>query len=100
MLPLGMIFTKYGISYLLHADDTQVCIKDPNVTLLKCVEEVKLWVAENLVQLNENKIEIIIFGRTACSQIVNDNLGAWNRVPAGSSKELGASLIFDKDSGL
>jgi len=33
--------------------------------------------AKNHIELNENKMEINIFGHTAGSQMVSDNLGPW-----------------------
>lgn len=56
--------------------------------------------AENLVQLNENKTEINIFGRTASSQMAIDHLGPWKGYLQDQVKNLGvifdSSIIFDR----
>ncbi len=67
MLPLGAIFKKYKISYHCYADDTQFYLSaktdssDSLDVLYNCFEEIKGWMANNFLQLNESKSEIHLF---------------------------------------
>ncbi len=67
-LPLGSIFSKYGESFHLYADDTQLYIPYKHndsksiEVLLACFHEVKICLSHNLLALNENKTEVILFG--------------------------------------
>ena len=67
--PLGIIAQRYGVKYHLYADDTQLYILlDPDNELnfsssLKnlehCIEDIWVWMTENLMSLNDNKTNII-----------------------------------------
>ncbi len=67
-LILGSILRRHGVSFYFYADDTQIYLpikrKDPSAftSLLKCLEEVKLWLGQNLLSLNKNKTEVIVSG--------------------------------------
>ena len=68
MLPLGSIFRKYKLSFHCYANDVQIYLplnpsnNDSVQTLLDCFLEVKSWLAENFLHLNETKTEAILFG--------------------------------------
>ncbi len=68
MLPMGVIFEKYGVSFHLYADDTQLYFPLQHKStellgpLLNCLNELQIWLKQNLLVLNENKTEIILFG--------------------------------------
>ncbi len=59
MLPMGDIFEN------LYADDTQLYFllqhksKELSEHLLNCINELQIWLKQNLLVLNENKTEII-----------------------------------------
>ncbi len=68
ILPLASIFNKYKVSFHIYADDTKINFplkhNDKNVSppLLACLEEFKLLLSSNFLNLNENITEITIFG--------------------------------------
>lgn len=67
MLLLGAIFKRCKILYHCYADDTQFYLpakaegSDSWDTLSDCFEKVKSWMANNVLQLNESKSEILFF---------------------------------------
>ena len=70
--PLGSICIKHHIKYHLYADDQQIhlsfkpseagdkatCIK----RLETCISEIREWMMANMLKLNDDKMELIIFG--------------------------------------
>uniref|UniRef100_A0A8C5I3C7 Reverse transcriptase domain-containing protein n=1 Tax=Gouania willdenowi TaxID=441366 RepID=A0A8C5I3C7_GOUWI len=70
LLPLGEIFKKHGMSYHFYADDCQIYLPiakndhSPLTPLLHCLGDVKAWLAQNFLKLNEGKTEIMAFGCT------------------------------------
>ena len=71
LLPLGHIIKTFkGISYHVYADDIQLyCSFNPdcqddfnlNFTVLnECLSAIKAWLANNFLQLNEAKTEVLI----------------------------------------
>uniref|UniRef100_A0A669B2I4 Reverse transcriptase domain-containing protein n=1 Tax=Oreochromis niloticus TaxID=8128 RepID=A0A669B2I4_ORENI len=78
MLPLGLIFRKYNISFHCYADDIQIYsplksdVSASLQPLFNCLHEVKIWLSHNFLTLNENKTEIIVFGsHTPLDQLTN-----------------------------
>uniref|UniRef100_A0A8C6LWY4 Reverse transcriptase domain-containing protein n=1 Tax=Nothobranchius furzeri TaxID=105023 RepID=A0A8C6LWY4_NOTFU len=65
ILPLGDIFKKHHIDYHFYADDCQLYASvKPNDSLLplvECCNDVKSWLSENFLLLNDAKTEAIIF---------------------------------------
>ena len=69
--PLGQICRKHGIHYHLYADDSQLYISfKPSKPASKeaclhqlegCISDIKLWMANNMLKLNHEKTEFIIF---------------------------------------
>lgn len=69
MLPLGSIFQKHNIPFHCFADDIQIYLplksvcKESVLPLLNCLCDIKSWMELNFLNLNENKTEVIMFGR-------------------------------------
>ena len=71
-VPLGDICRRNGIEFHLYADDTQIYMTfKPSVPMAKeeciakidkCLGEIDVWMSQNLLKLNRDKTEFIIFG--------------------------------------
>ncbi len=75
LLPLRFIFESHKVSYHIYADDTQVYFplksgSDSVSSLLACLEDIKNWMENNFLQLNQNKTEVILFGPSHLLQIL------------------------------
>ena len=72
----GIIAPRYGVKYHSYTDDTQLYISlDPNNDLnysssLKniehCISDIRLWMTQNLLKLNDNKTNIIYLASPHC----------------------------------
>ena len=70
--PIGTICRRHGIDYQLYADDTQVevCINfnvtntsNQEMALKKmeaCVEEIRIWMIQHKLMMNDSKTEFIV----------------------------------------
>ncbi len=65
MLPLVQIVENNNISHHNYADTNLTSPGDygPIQALSKCIEQINDWMCQNFLQLNENKNEMIVFGR-------------------------------------
>ncbi|GAA6092445.1 RNA-directed DNA polymerase from mobile element jockey-like, partial [Tachysurus ichikawai] len=67
MLPLGQLISNHDIQFNFYADDLQIYLPvilsnrsalDP---LHNCLQDIKQWLSQNFLHLNEEKIEYILF---------------------------------------
>ena len=102
--PLGQICRKHGIHYHLYADDSQLYMsfkpskpgsKEMCLHQLEgCISDIKLWMANNMLKLNDEKTEFINFG--TCQQLskisdISIKVGSMKIQPVEECKE---SRIF------
>ncbi len=80
LLPLRKVFDKHGINYHLYADDSQIYFpikygeQSSLESLYNCLADVKCWLANNFLQLNEDKSEFIVLGQKGCGMDSNELL--------------------------
>ena len=70
---LQKIAEKYGLSIQLYADDSQLYISfhpmrptelcDITARINNCLSEIKSWMIENFMKLNESKTELLVMGK-------------------------------------
>ncbi len=105
MLPLGSIFRKHGVAFHFYADDTQIYLpfrkNDPlaMTALSSCLDKVNSWLSQNVLSLNEEKTEVIVFGPSENMKAFNYDLGSLSAFRSSQVQNLGillddTSLLF------
>ena len=71
-VPIGNICRKHQVAFHLYADDTQIYLSfRPSIPsskheciakIKKCIEEIGIWMTQNLLKLNNDKMEFILMG--------------------------------------
>ena len=101
---LGQICSN-KVHHHLYADDQQICLsfkpgpagvqsaQDDCICCMEgCVEEIKNWMARNMLKLNEEKTEFIIFGthpKLKKIQNITIRIGSTNIIPVDHVRNLG-----------
>ena len=71
-VPIGNICRRHQVEFHLYADDTQIYLSlrpsipfskhDCIARIEKCIKEIGIWMTQNLLKLNSDKTEFILFG--------------------------------------
>ena len=100
MLPLGQILQNSNVNYHSYADDTQIYIAlSPDdcspIESCHCLEQVKNWMSQNFLQLNQEKTEIIVFGNKEKRVAVSKHLESLSLETKDQVRNLG--VLIDSD---
>ena len=101
LLPLGSILRKHGMSFHFYADDSQIYLPikrnstTPVSQLLKCLVDIKAWMALNFLNLNESKTEIIVFRPSVAANISDLALGPLEPYLKPTVTNLGVKMDCD-----
>ena len=81
-MPIGDICRRYQVEFHLYADDTQIYFSfspsilnskhDCTTRIENCIAEIGIWMTQNLLKLNCDKTEFILFGTWQQLSKVND----------------------------
>lgn len=84
-LPLGHILHSLNINFQCCADDTQLYVQLKSgstdvLHVLSCLTEAKNWMSQNILQLNDSKLEVIIITTpgpsTSSAKYLSSSLGS------------------------
>ena len=101
--PLAQIFRRHGIHFQLYADDTQAYIffrakvneDEARKKLEACLAEVRLWMAQNFLKLNDRKTDFMIFCKPSSVKNITTTsirIGNYDIKPNKTVMNIGATL--------
>ena len=108
--PIHDIIVKYGLSYHIYADDTQLYfsfkpsqqLADQGIERIElCIKEIRAWMQENFLKLNDEKTECALFGsyqQLSKVSIPHIKIGDSEIAPVNQVRNLGT--IFDSSMSL
>ncbi len=103
-LPIGDIIRSHGLSFYIYADDNDNYISfkpedcDQNLVKLRnCIADLRIWLKENFLMLNDDRTFFAIFGTPQqCAKLGPLQMEVGESV-VGLSKEVkNLGVIFDQ----
>ena len=79
--PVSDMIQRHGLSHNSYADDTQLYMtmdhsnidwRDSLARIELCVSEIREWMNQNILKLNDDKTELIVFTSTHKQDLYND----------------------------
>ena len=103
--PVSDIIQRHGLSHHSYADDTQLYMtmdhsnndwRDGLARIELCVSEIWEWMNQNMLKLNDDKTELVVFTSNYKQDLYNDlskTIGDTVLDCSSQVKDLGSSLI-------
>ena len=99
--PVSDIIQRHGLSHHSYADDTQLYMtmdwRDGLARIELCVSEIREWMNQNMLKLNDDKTELIVFTSKYKQDLYNDlSITIGDTVVDCSSQVKDLGVIFDR----
>ena len=104
--PVSDIIQRHGLSHHSYADDTQLYMtmdhsnndwRDGLARIELCVSEIREWMNQNMLKLNDDKTELILFASKYKQDLYNDlSITIGDTVVDCSSQVRDLGVIFDR----
>ena len=104
--PVSDIIQRHGLSHHSYADDTQLYMtmdhsnndwRDGLARIELCVSEIREWMNQNMLKLNDDKTELIVFASKYKQDLYNDlSITIGDTVVDCSSQVRDLGVIFDR----
>ena len=104
--PVSDIIQRHGLSHHSYADDTQLYMtmdhsnndwRDGLARIELCVSEIRKWMNQNMLKLNDDKTELIVFASKYKQDLYNDlSITIGGSVVDCSTQVKDLGVIFDR----
>ena len=108
--PVSYIIQRHGVSYNSYSDDTQLYMtmdyfnnnwSDGLVRIELCVSEIREWMNQTMLKLNDDQTELIVFTSDYKQDLYNDlSIMIGSTVMDSSSQVRALGVIFDRELSL